>query len=519
MQPYLEMRSIDKIYETYGSQVSALRGANLAVRKGKVHGLLGENGAGKSTLMKILSGVEHMNGGCILLNGEELRIRNASDALALHIGMVHQHFSLIDGFTVLENVVLGSEPSRLGVLDDKSAREKVSGVITRCGFEMDMDETVGRLSMGQKQKVEILRVLYQNAEILIFDEPTSVLVEQEVDSLLDTIRMLRDQGKTIIYISHKVEEVMDITDEVTVLRAGQTVHTGPTKGLDAEAMVSLMVGKHIPTEVERTPHAAGEEVLNVKNLWVKAGALDRTRGVSFSLHAGEILAVAGINGNGQQEMVEAIFGLRVPSAGQVLLNGKDLTKDNPLRHRRAGMGYIPEDRISVGSCSNATISENLVVDKYARPPYIRHSWLDWKEIDRMAATLINKYKIKVNGPYDYAGSMSGGHTQRTIIARELFDDPQVLLACEITMGLDVESVNYIHNLLLEMRGRNRAVLLVSSNLSEILSLADRILVIHQGEMTACLNNGPDVTKSLVGEYMLGLRSQYKAESREMKAVK
>lgn len=502
------MQGIDKTYKAFGREVYALKKANFSVRQGTVHGLLGENGAGKSTLMKILAGVEKKDGGKIVYRDQEVNVKNAIHATKLGIGMVHQHFSLIDQYTVAQNVVLGMEPTNfIGVIDEAKTRAGAAQAAKQCGFDIDLDQRVGSLSMGQRQKVEIMRILYSQADLLIFDEPTSVLVEQEIAGLLATIRMLKEQGKTIIYISHKVEEVLAITDEVTVLRNGEMVQTGKTSELSPAEMVRMMVGKHLSLDLVRTDHGPGRTLLSVEDLWVKNRRLHAVKGISFDVREGEIVAVAGINGNGQQELLETLFGLRKPCQGCVKLSGEDVTGLPPVKRRLKGMGYIPEDRIHVGSCATATIAENIVVDRYFKKPFSKRGWLNWKNINRMAGELISKFTIKTPGEGHFVGTLSGGHIQRTILARELSCDPAVLLAAEITMGLDVESTRYIHDNVLALRERNLAILLVSSNINEIMDLADRILVIHMGELTACLENTGSVTKEEIGEYMLGLKRQ------------
>jgi len=508
MRSYLEMTGICKTYEIYGTQIKALDQANIQVKKGTVHGLLGENGAGKSTLMKILAGIEKKDAGTIYFKGQEVELNNASQAAALGIGMVHQHFSLIDEFTVEENVVLGIEPtSFLGVINTKQMRENVAKVAEKCGFELDLEAKVGSLSMGQRQKVEILRVLYSDPELLIFDEPTSVLVDQEIESLLKVISLLKSQGKTIIYISHKVEEILKITDEVTVLRAGKTVETGATNKLSAEKLVHMMVGKYIPLEVPKELQKAGKVLLEVRNLNVRKGMVKAVNNVSFELRAGEIVAVAGINGNGQQEMVEAILGFRKPESGQIFLGDKEITSLTPRERRQIGLCYVPEDRIQVGSCSTANLAENIVVDRYFKAPLARRGWLNLKTMHDQAREMITKYNIKATRTDCLVGTLSGGHIQRTIIAREISADPKILIACEITMGLDVESARYVYDVLLEMRKMQKVVLLLSSNINEVMSLADRVLVIHEGKIVAHLTGKEGFSKEEIGEYMLGLKRQ------------
>lgn len=513
MQPHLVLNGIYKTYESYGKSVHALINAHLEVEKGTIHGLLGENGAGKSTLMKILAGIISPNSGEIRIDGRPISIKNTKAARMHGIGMVHQHFSLIKEFTVLENVVLGIEPTlSAGILDNKASYERVLKVAKECGFEMDLDATVGTLSMGEQQKVEILRVLYNNANILIFDEPTSVLVEQEIQNLMGTLRSLRANGKTIIYISHKVEEVMEITDEVTVLRLGETVASNEsTDTIDSAKMVKMMVGHDVPQDINRTKVKFGDKILSAKNICIDDRGLEVIKNVSFDIRSGEILALAGINGNGQQELIEALFGLRKISKGEVWFDGKNITNDSPRKRREAGIGYVPENRIQVGSCSDATIAENIAIDRYYKKTFMKNGWLNWEKMAEHSESLIKKFEIKAADSNVFIGALSGGHIQRTILAREFNEQMKLLLACEITVGLDVSSVHYIHSLMMQMREEGKTILLVSSNINEIMQIADRIIVIHEGELKATIENNEHTSKMEIGEYMLGLSTQQETE--------
>lgn len=506
MSDYLCMRGITKTYQAYGREVRALKNVDFSVRRGTVHGLLGENGAGKSTLMKILSGVERMDSGTVTFNGEEVTLGNAMQAQKLGIGMVHQHFSLIDDYTVAENVVLGMEPTKkLGFVDLKAQRAAAEEAARQCGFTIDLDRKVGTLSMGERQKVEIMRVVFSKADLLIFDEPTSVLVEQEIQGLLDTIRLLKENGKTIIYISHKVEEVISITDDLTVLRDGESVRTDKTAAVDAAEIIRMMVGQTLSLHLDKTPANPGNIVLQANNLWVKNGLLDAVKHVSFTVRSGEIVAIAGINGNGQPELLEVLFGLRKADKGSIRLMGKDITNLTPQKRRDAGMSYVPEDRIHVGSCATASVSENLLVDRRSKEPYSKHGFLKAKPLSDLSKQLIDQYSIKVSGENHIVGALSGGHIQRTILARELSANPKVLLASEVTMGLDVLSTRYVHETMLQLRDQGLGILLVSSNINEILALADRILVIHDGALTASFVNDDMITREEIGEYMLGIK--------------
>ncbi|HWQ07177.1 MAG TPA: ABC transporter ATP-binding protein [Feifaniaceae bacterium] len=506
MSAYLEMRGIQKTYRSFGREVHALKGVDFSVQKGTVHGLLGENGAGKSTLMKILSGVERMDEGEIRIGGSLVRIKNAITAAHCGVGMVHQHFSLLDDYTVVENVVLGMEPVKaLGFVDERAARKAAEEAAKQCGFSIELDRKVATLSMGEKQKVEIMRALFGKADLLVFDEPTSVLVEQEVRGLLETIRMLKASGKTIVYISHKVEEVLAITDEVTVLRDGEAVFTGKTSALDAQETVRLMVGKTLSPELDRSACRPGACVLDVKDLYVKNGPLFMVKGANFCVSAGEIVGIAGVNGNGQQELLEALFGLRESSSGAISLLGKEISHFSPCARRKAGMGYIPEDRIHVGSCATASVSENLLIDRRNQKPFCHAGWLDPRPLEQLSSELIERFSIKASDGRHIVGGLSGGHIQRTILARELTAEPKLLLAAEVTMGLDVLSARYIHDEMLALREKGLAILLVSSNINEILELSDRVLVLRGGEITACLENTSALTREEIGEYMLGVK--------------
>ena len=506
MSDYLSMQGVTKTYEAYGREVRALKQVNFSVKKGTVHGLLGENGAGKSTLMKILSGVEHMDSGSIELNGQNVTISNAMEAQKLGIGMVHQHFSLLDDYTVEENIVLGMEPVRsLGLVDLAKQHQAAEEAAAQCGFTIDLSRKTGTLSMGERQKVEIMRVLYSKADLLIFDEPTSVLVEQEVQGLLDTIRLLKSRGKTIIYISHKVEEVLAITDDLTVLRDGESVSTGKTSELNSAEIIRMMVGQTLSLDLEKKPVTPGGTMLKAKDLCVKNGLLDAVKHVSFDVRSGEIVAIAGINGNGQPELLEALFGLRPVQSGSILLADKDITNLSPQKRRDSGMSYVPEDRMHVGSCTTASVAENLLVDRRGKRPYSNHGFLAAKPLSELTQRLISQYSIKASSEQHIVGALSGGHIQRTILARELSSDPKILLASEVTMGLDVLSTRYVHEKMLSLREEGLGILLVSSNINEILALADRILVIHVGELTAAFDNDGTITREEIGEYMLGIK--------------
>ena len=511
MKSYLEMQEVTKTYEVYDHIVMALKGANLSVRKGTVHALLGENGAGKTTLMKILAGGLNKDSGTIYFRGQKLETENPSQAFAQGIGMVYQHFSLIEDFTVAENIVLGIEPTNhIGIINSEQVENDALKLSRESGFIVNPSAPVSTLSMAQRQKVEILRILYRGADLLILDEPTSFLTEQEVKDLFQIINMLKKQGKTIIFITHKVEEVLNIADETTILRKGKTVGSGRIKGLNRKQIVEMIVGEYISLNIQHTPQKAGKALLSIQGLYVKERGVEKVKDVSFDVKGGEITAIAGVSGNGQKEMVEAIFGLRESSAGQVLVEGKDITRLSPRDHREIGIRYIPEDRINMGSSLNSSLTENIIVDKYYKPPLSKGGWIQIDSSKKLSEKLVNKYDIKTADVDCCVGNLSGGNIQRVIIARELSKDSKILIVQEPTMGLDVRSAKYVYDILLEMRKQGKAILLMTGDMNEIINLSDKVIVIYQGEIVARLDNSSrTLGKDEIGEYMLGIEHQNK----------
>jgi len=510
MKSYLEMQEINKTYRTYGHIVMALKGVNLNVKKGTVHAVLGENGAGKTTLMEILVSVLKKDSGTIYFRGQKLEIENPFQAFAQGIGMVHQHFSLIKDFTVAENIVLGVEPvNRIGITNSEQLEKKVLKFFRESGFVIDPSVVVGTLSMGQRQKVEILRILYRGADLLILDEPTSVLAEQEVKDLFRVVNILKKQGKTIIFITHKVKEVLDIADEITVLREGRTVGKGRVKDFDKKRIVQMIMGESISLNIERIPPKKGKILLSVQGLSVKSkGDSEKVKDISFNLRKGEITVIAGVSGSGQKELVEAIFGLRQPSAGKVLVEGKDITNLAPRDHRKMGISYIPEDRMNLGSSLNSSLIENIIVDKYYKLPFSKRGWMQIDLLKKYSERLVDRYNIKIADVDSCVGNLSGGNIQRVIIARELNADSKILITQEPTMGLDLGSTKYVYNLLLEMRKQGKAILLLTSDMDEVIGLSDKILVMYQGEIVVSLdNNLRAISKDEIGEYMLGIKRQ------------
>jgi ABC-type uncharacterized transport system ATPase subunit len=476
---------------------------DLDLRRGEVHALLGENGAGKSTLMNVLYGLYRADAGTIRVRGTEVAFHSPKDAIEVGIGMVHQHFMLIPVMTVAENIVLGVEPSRDGfLLDYGTARAKVSELAETFGFAIDTDALVGDITVGQQQRVEILKALYRKADILILDEPTAVLTPQEAGELFQILRSLTDEGLSIIFISHKLEEVLEIADRVTVLRRGKLISTLPAVGATEESLARLMVGREVLLEVEKGASAPGETLLRVDGLRVHDDrGVEKVRGVSLEVRAGEIVGIAGVDGNGQTELIDALTGLRRPDAGRIELGGRDVTDDSARGHFDAGIGHIPEDRQRRGLVLEFSIAENLALHDFRRPPASRFGWLFPSRLVERATRLIKEFDVRGGTSETPAGSLSGGNQQKVILAREISRDPRVLIAAQPTRGLDVGAIEFVHNRLVEERDEGRAVLLVSLELDEILSLSDRILVIFEGEIVG--EFPPSATEEQLGLAMTG----------------
>ena len=469
-----------------------------------MHALLGENGAGKSTLMNVLYGLHQPDEGQMLLRGEPVRISSPSEAIGLKIGMVHQHFMLIPVMTVAENVVLASEPRKGVLLDRDAAEERVRELSERFGLSVDPRALVEDIGVGQQQRVEILRVLHRGADVLILDEPTAVLTAQEIAELFRVLRALTAEGVSVIFISHKLREVLEIADRVTVLRRGKKIDTVSTEGATEASLAKLMVGRDVLFRIAKdAAHAAGP-ILEVDALEVEDDrGLLAVRGLSLQVRAGEIVGVAGVDGNGQSELVEAITGLRVPRAGQVRVGGKDITGTGVRGALEAGVGHIAEDRHRRGLILDFSLAENLALREYRRAPLSRFGLLSPRRMQRQAQPLLDAYDVRGGQPETPAGSLSGGNQQKCVIARELAEDPQVTVAAQPTRGLDVGAIEFVHRQLLEQRNAGRGALLVSLELEEIRSLSDRVLVIYEGRIVAELP--PDATDEELGVAMLGGR--------------
>jgi simple sugar transport system ATP-binding protein len=478
---------------------------DLDLRRGEVHALLGENGAGKTTLMNVLYGLYKPDEGEIRLAGKAVSFHSPKDAIGHGIGMVHQHFMLIPVMTVAENIILATEPTKNGILLDYSAADKrVRGLARTFGFAINPDSRVYDISVGQQQRVEILKALYRGADILILDEPTAVLTPQESTELFGILRTLQREGTSIIFISHKLNEVLEIADRISVLRRGKRIDTVPRKGATEEGLARLMVGREVLLRVDKPPATPGEPLLEIEDVHaLDDRGLEAVRGVSFKVHAGEIVGIAGVDGNGQSELVEVLSGLRRSTAGQVLLARTDITGEGAGAIIDRGVGHIPEDRQRRGLVLDFTLAENLALHDYEKEPNSRFGWLFPQRIVRWARRLLERFDVRGGGPQTRASALSGGNQQKVVLAREIGREPRVLLAAQPTRGLDVGAIEFVHRQLVEARNAGKAVLLVSLELEEILSLADRILVVYEGRIVG--EYGPDVTEEELGIAMTGGR--------------
>jgi simple sugar transport system ATP-binding protein len=501
MTPVLELRNITKQFPG----VLANDHINLSLGEGEILALLGENGAGKSTLMNILYGLYEPDEGEIFIRGQKVAIDGPADAIRQGIGMVHQHFMLIPVLTVTENVMLGDEstktPIRILKRDEVAAR--ILELSERHGLHVDPDVKVQNLSVGVRQRVEIIKVLYRNANILILDEPTAVLTPQEADELFSILRSLREQGVSIIFISHKLREVLDLADRVVVIRRGKVVGETRTEDANQARLAEMMVGRQVALTVEKGPAQVGEPVMNIENLYVMDDRLQMVvNGVNLDVHAGEVLGIAGVQGNGQTEFVAALTGLRQVRAGKVSIEGKDITNASPRAMVEAGVAHIPEDRQADGLVLRFPVADNFVINTYYKPPFAKGWRINRAAIDEQAERLIEDFDIRTPSAYVPVSNLSGGNQQKVIVAREFSRPIKLLIANQPTRGLDVGSIEYIHQQLINKRDAGVAVLLVSAELDEIMGLSDRIAVMFHGKITAVVN-ASEVSKEQVGLMMAG----------------
>jgi simple sugar transport system ATP-binding protein len=502
-RPVLEIRGITKRFPG----VLANDHVDLDIRRGEVHALLGENGAGKTTLMNIVYGLYSADEGEILLNGKPVQFASARDAIRSGIGMVHQHFMLVPVMTVTENIVLAAEPTKGGLLlDYDEATTRVRELSEQFGLIVDPNALIQDITVGQQQRVEILKALYRGAEVLILDEPTSVLTPQEAGELFEILNSLKAQGKALVFITHKLKEVLEIADRITVLRRGKKIETIPRAGATEESLARMMVGREVLLRVHKEPSQPGAPLLVVEDLHVfDDRGLEAVRGVSFEARGGEIVGIAGVDGNGQTELIDAITGLRKPSSGRVLVGEEELTSSSAHEHLEAGLGHIPEDRQRRGLVMEFSLAENLALHDFDKEPFSRFGWLWPRRIVNWARRLLKEFDVRGGRAETQASALSGGNQQKVVIAREVTRDPRVLLAAQPTRGLDVGAIEFVHRRLVEQRDHGKAVLLVSLELDEILSLSDRILVIYEGQIVGEFQ--PDVAEEELGIAMTGGRRQ------------
>lgn len=505
----LEMRNIRKIYP---NGVVANSGINIQVRKGEIHALLGENGAGKTTLMKILFGIENPSSGKIFYEGKEVSIHSPHKAIEMGIGMVHQHFMLVPSLSVAENIVLGMEPRKGLSIDLVKSREIVQQASDRYGLSVPADKKIKDISVGMRQRVEILKALVRGANLLILDEPTAVLTPQETVELFKALRILVDKGKTVIFITHKLNEVKQIADRITVLRKGQVVGSVPVKEVSQTDMSRMMVGHDVDFKIHKVLPKRGTELLGVVDLhYTREDKVKVVDGVSFSLKAGEILGVAGVEGNGQNEVVQIITGLLSPASGTVRVQEEFITRLTPKIARLKGMSHIPSDRMMRGVALETSVEENIISDRFRRKPFSVKGVQFPKKITRFSKDLISQFDIRVNGPKTAAKMLSGGNIQKVVVAREFTSGARIIIADQPTRGIDVGAADFIRRRLVNERDKGIGVLLISADLTELLEVSDRIIVFYHGEIVAHFSEVSVLTEEILGEYMLGIKRMSKEE--------
>ena len=498
----IEMLNITKEFPG----IKANDNITLQLRRGEIHALLGENGAGKSTLMSVLFGLYQPEEGIIKKDGVEVKINNPNDATALNIGMVHQHFKLIEVFTVLDNIILGAETTKMGFIQKKEARKKVEAISEKYGLKVDLDAKVEDITVGMQQRVEILKMLYRDNEILIFDEPTAVLTPQEIDELMETMRGFAKEGKSILFITHKLNEIMAVADRVSVLRKGKYIGTVNVSETTKQDLSTMMVGRPVQLQVDKDDAKPTDVILDVQGLCVpsKLSKADAVKNVSFQARRGEILCIAGIDGNGQTELVYGITGLEKASAGKITLCGEDISRAS-IHKRLNNLGHIPEDRHKHGLVLDFTLEQNMVLQRFNEKTYQTLGFINNKAVRSYAERLIEQYDVRSGqGPITTARSMSGGNQQKAIIAREIDREKPLMIAVQPTRGLDVGAIEYIHAQLVAERDAGNAVLLVSLELDEVMSLSDRILVMYEGEIVGELDPKTTTVQEL-GLYMAGAK--------------
>lgn len=507
----LVLKNITKIY---GNGVLALNNVNLDIKKGEIHALVGENGAGKSTLMKIIFGMEQPSKGSIYLKGKETKIEDANQAIKLGIGMVHQHFMLLPSFTVTQNIILGMEPKKGIKIDYDKAEKLVRGFAEKYNFKIKPDDRVKDLSISMKQKVEIIKALIRGAEILILDEPTAVLTPQETEELFEQLKLLKGEGHTIIFISHKLKEVKDISDRVTIIRKGETKGVYNTADVTERQISNLMVGRDVVLKYDKKPPVPGKEVLKLENLQAFGSEGNKVlNDISFSVRQGTILGIAGVEGNGQNELIDIITGRRKNYDGKVILNGEDIKGLSIAQMRENGLSYITEDRMNLGIAGSAKISENFIGNRYKSKDINGKILSNNKKIDTISKELIREYGIVCKNENQSVDNLSGGNIQKVVVGRECSVNPRMLIAEQPTRGIDMGAAESIHKKLIQMRDNNAGILLISADLSEAMEVSDYLMVMYGGEIVAFIEEPSSISEKELGEYMLGIKKQSKEEIR------
>lgn len=512
MQEIVKMVDILKVYP---NGIVANQKVNFSIVEGEIHALVGENGAGKSTLMKILFGIEQPTEGKIILNGQEIKLSNPQEAIKHGIGMVHQHFMLVPSLTVAENVVLGDEPKKMGgLLDIQKAIADTAEIAKRYHFDIDPKAKVEDCSVGTKQKIEILKALFHGAKVLILDEPTAVLTPQETSELFKELTLLKDKGHTIVFISHKLNEVKEITDRITIMRAGKDVGTYDTEHVSKEDISNLMVGREIVWDLDKTKAAPKDVTIQVSQVTlINEHKRKLLNDVSFSIRQGEILGLVGVEGNGQRELVDILTGFQRASLGTVTICGENIQHYSIRKIRDLGLSHIPEDRMTLGVAEYASIEENLLSIYFDKPEFLDGPFMKLKQINAWAKEKVVDYRVKTSSEKTPVKMLSGGNIQKVVVAREFSNSPKVIIADQPTRGIDVGAAQFIHKKLIELRDTGCAVLLVSADLTEVMDLSDSLLVFYNGKIVAYFEDASLLSETELGLYMLGLKSQNEAEIR------
>ncbi len=487
--------------------VIANNDVSVHVEECEIHGLLGENGAGKSTIMNILYGMSRPDEGIVRLYGKEVEFHSPMDAIQQGIGMVHQHFKLMPDETVLRNIILGWTPKKGLSIDEKKAMEEIGVIMEQYGLKVNLKAKIHQLSVGEKQRVEIIKALYRKVKILILDEPTAVLTPTETDALLETMQRLKKQGCTIIFITHKLREVLAVTDHVTVMRKGVVTGTGLTSEINVGKLSKLIVGKEVSMEIPMKSYQPGKKVLEMKQVStaMRPGRMP-LKEISLEIYEGEIVGVAGVDGNGQSDLGEVIAGLIPAESGNILLDEEEITKSSIRERRQKGIAHVPEDRLKTGAAKDCTISENLILNCYDQAPFSRRMVMDHKKITRVSEELCEKYLVKTPDSTYTIGTLSGGNMQKVVVAREFSSSPRLLIAAQPTRGVDIGATQYIRTKIAELRDAGKGVLLISAELDEVMAMSDQIIVLYEGEIVARFKRG-EADEYEIGEYMLGSKRQ------------